>query len=223
MVEKKPKVNTDQLTGIVKGILGSVEPITVEEAKHLMDLHKNEIKAERTRMDKKKREAQKEARDNGGKPKKHPGGRPTKYRPEMCIQAIQSLSTGQGMIETACHLKVLNETMSDWTKIYPKFSVAIKIGRQLCERWWRDQGRLNMHNPHFGHVLWHMNMTNRFNWKQKVDQTETVKSEKTITHKHVMEKIDKRDPKELAEVLSILIGSGYFKSENEEAVKATVH
>lgn len=223
MAKKKPKVNTDQLTGIVKGILGSVEPITAEQAKQLMNLHENEVRAERIRMDKEKREVQKKVRENGGKLKKSRAGRPTKYRPEMCVQAIQSMSTGQGMLETACHLKVLNETMSDWTKIYPKFSVAIKIGRQLSERWWRDQGRLNMHNKNFNPVLWMMNMTNRFDWTRKVDQTETVKSEKTITHKHVMEKIDKREPKELAEVLSILIGSGYFKSENGEAVKATIH
>jgi len=220
---EKPKVNTDQLTGIVKGVLGSVEPITVEQAKHLMDLHKNEIKAERTRIDKKKREAQKDVRDNGGKPKKHPGGRPTKYRPEMCIQAIQSLSTGQGMIETACHLKVLHETMTDWTKIHPKFSVAIKIGRQLCERWWRDQGRLNMHNPHFGHVLWHMNMTNRFNWKQKVDQTETVKSEKTITHKHVIEQMAKRPEREVAEVLEIISRYSQSGAEIAKTPGTTVH
>lgn len=225
MEEKKPKVNKDQLTGIVKGILGSVEPLTDEQAKQLMALHENEIKAERTRMDREKREVRKEVERNGGKPKNR-AGRPTKYRPEMCIQVIQSLSTGQGMLETACHLKVLHETMTDWTKIYPRFSVAIKIGRQLCELWWRNQGRLNMHNRNFNHILWMMNMSNRFNWKQKVDQTETIKGETTVTHKHVVEQVKKRPEKELIEVLEILIRHSEGRDKGAEAkgsVNTTVH
>jgi len=222
MEDKKPKVNKDQLTGIIKGVLGSIEPLTEAQAKHLLSLHENDIKTERTRMDKEKRDARKEVERNGGKPKNR-GGRPTKYRPEMCVQAIQSLSTGQGMLETACHLKVLHETMSDWAKIYPRFSVAIKIGRQLCELWWRNQGRLNMHNKNFNHILWHMNMSNRFNWKHKVESDETIKGETTVTHKHVIEQMAKRPDKEVAEVLEILSRYSQSGAKVEKTPGTTVH
>lgn len=223
--DKKVAVKTDQLAEMVKGIIGSTEPITEEQAQQLMDLHSDEIETERIRMAKEKQEAEKAAQEKGEKPK-HVGGRPTNYRPKMCIQAIQSMSTGQGWVETAGNLLTFKDNMLKWAENNAEFRFALKIGRTLYEIWWKNQGRMNMHNKNFNAVLWMMNMTNRLNWTRKTDQTETIKGEQTITHKHVIEQVKKRSEKELTEVLDIL--SRYNKGENRGAeatrdINATVH
>jgi hypothetical protein len=63
----------------------------------------------------------------------HPGGRPTKYQ-ESFIQEVDnylqttgreqtSLPTKQGL---ALHLKVDEDTLNNWAKVYPKFFGALK-------------------------------------------------------------------------------------------------
>ena len=65
---------------------------------------------------------------------KHPGGRPTKYKPaiifpkieeylSMCGREQTSLPTIEGL---ATYLGVISETVREWAKKYPEFSVTIK-------------------------------------------------------------------------------------------------
>ena len=64
----------------------------------------------------------------------HPGGRPSKYDPSF-VQAVDeyiattgreqtSLPTKQGL---ALWLNVDTDTLVEWAKIYPEFSVALKM------------------------------------------------------------------------------------------------
>lgn len=65
--------------------------------------------------------------------KKHPGGRPTKYTPDiwpkieeyisMCSRENTQMPTIEGL---AIHLDVNPETVYRWAKKYPKFSKTIK-------------------------------------------------------------------------------------------------
>ena len=64
---------------------------------------------------------------------KHAGGRPTKYKPEMsgqieeymsmCGRENMALPTVEGL---ALHLGVISETIREWAKKYPEFSVTLK-------------------------------------------------------------------------------------------------
>ena len=63
----------------------------------------------------------------------HAGGRPTKYNPKMideidvylsmCGREQTALPTKQGL---ALHLNVNTDTLVEWSKEYPEFSVALK-------------------------------------------------------------------------------------------------
>ena len=65
---------------------------------------------------------------------KHPGGRPTKYISAIIISKVEKYITGCGREQTALptieglagSLDVTSETVRQWAKQYPKFSLTIK-------------------------------------------------------------------------------------------------
>ena len=70
---------------------------------------------------------QKEQKTEG---KKHPGGRPTKYKPEH-IQVAEDLCRKEGYTDKqlAAHFKVAECTLYSWKKEYPEFSEVIRRGK----------------------------------------------------------------------------------------------
>lgn len=97
------------------------------------------------------------------------GGRPTKYKPEMCQIAINEMADGASKCEVAGVLGVTESTIYEWVKDHKEFSEAIKEGEQLSAAWWQAKGRKNLENKDFSATLWYMNMKNRFGWKDKHD------------------------------------------------------
>lgn len=97
----------------------------------------------------------------------HAGGRPSKYRPEMCEQVINWMYQGHSKTEVAYLLKISKETLYQWVKEYPEFSDAIKKGVNFAEGWWKINGTQNIDNKDFNSTLWYMNMKNRFGWADK--------------------------------------------------------
>lgn len=135
-------------------------------------------------------------------------GRPTKYTPEKCNQIIELMSQGKSIEVASIEMGIHVTNLYQWVKIHQEFRYALKIARQLCERWWMEQGRKNIANKNFNHILWMMNMSNRFNWL-------TSKSKKEITSK-MMKTYDikvKPDDEKAAEILDILFESGAIKSQ----------
>lgn len=110
------------------------------------------------------------------KPKKHAGGRPSKYNPDEIEKLNALMSVGASLIEVAAALDVTRETLYDWSnpkspRFKKEFSNTLKKARVKSEAWWEEQGRVNLNNKEFSPVLWYMNMKNRFGWrdKQEVD------------------------------------------------------
>ena len=60
---------------------------------------------------------------------KHPGGRPTKYKPEYCLAAEYMARSGMIDDEIADKLGVALSTVSLWKKEHPEFSDAISRGK----------------------------------------------------------------------------------------------
>jgi len=96
-------------------------------------------------------------------------GRPSKYTKEMPDRVIELMAEGASLAEVAADLEVSRATLSKWQKDErkPKFVEAVKKGIELSEAWWLRMGREELWNSKFNHVLWYMNMKNRFGWSDK--------------------------------------------------------
>ena len=72
---------------------------------------------------------------------KRPVGRPTKYKPEYCDMLVEHMAEGASMTSFAAEIDVSRETISEWGRVHPEFSVAIKKGKAKCAAWWERLGR----------------------------------------------------------------------------------
>jgi hypothetical protein len=65
--------------------------------------------------------------------KKHPGGRPTKYKPEYAEQVFKLCLLGATDAEIANFFEVAESTVYLWKLEYPEFSEAIKNGKEKAD------------------------------------------------------------------------------------------
>jgi hypothetical protein len=121
---------------------------------------------------------------------KHPGGRPTDYRPEYCEVVKKCLNKGMSIMSIARKLQVSKQTLYDWKDAHPQFLDAVKKGIDFSQGWWEDKGRKNLHCKDFNHVLWMMNMRNRFRaeWNEKQeekieDKKDEINADRELLHK----------------------------------------
>lgn len=112
---------------------------------------------------------------------KHPGGRPTDYRPEYCEQLINHMEAGGSIKSLSAKLGVSFDAMYKWFDKYPEFNEAKKVGESLSYAWFEEQSHRGMwiptaHGEVLNTTLWYMNMKNRFGWRDKheVEQSGTV-------------------------------------------------
>jgi hypothetical protein len=72
---------------------------------------------------------------------KHPGGRPTNYRPEHCIQMIEAMATGLSAEAAAASIGISNRALHEWQQRHEEFRSAIQEGRQLALLWWERRAQ----------------------------------------------------------------------------------
>jgi len=113
------------------------------------------------------------------KPPKHPGGRPTKYRPEMCDVVVAMMKDGCSKHEICAYLDIDYQTFLNYQSNHKEFFDAIKRGDCLSQAWWERNGRENLVNREFSYTGWYMNMRNRFGYsdKQEIKQETSHKIE----------------------------------------------
>lgn len=121
---------------------------------------------------------------------KHPGGRPTKYKPEYCVLAKDMMSLGASKIEVAAKIGIARDTFFNWVNENEEFSDAIKEGETLCQAWWEEHSRKKLDDPKFNSRLWEINMRNRFRADWSNVQDHNVKL--TLTDADVIEKANQR-------------------------------
>jgi hypothetical protein len=56
---------------------------------------------------------------------KHPGGRPSQYRPEYCQAVIDFTSQGFSLTAFAGSIRVAKDTVYEWIKVHAQFSDAV--------------------------------------------------------------------------------------------------
>lgn len=96
---------------------------------------------------------------------KNPVGAPTKYRPEYIEQLIEYFSAKISTVNSmgterpsdfpslagfAIKIGVAKDTLYEWSKVYPDFSVAYKRAKDFQENWLLVNGNKGLIPPNFG-------------------------------------------------------------------------
>jgi hypothetical protein len=63
-------------------------------------------------------------------------GRPTDYREEFVERVEAFCAQGYSLTAFAGEIGVCRETISEWCRKYPEFSVAVSRAKALRARWW---------------------------------------------------------------------------------------
>ena len=80
-------------------------------------------------------------------PAKHPGGRPSLYRPEYCERVIELGKEGKLLVGIACALEVTRGTLANWSEEFPEFLTALTRAREESQQWWIEQGQRGLVLP----------------------------------------------------------------------------
>ena len=81
-------------------------------------------------------------------------------------------------VEVRCELNISDDLWYRFIKEEPSFSLTVKKGKDLCEKWWLEVGRKGIfqtsgpgQHTNVNPALWYMNMKNRFGWRDKQEFT----------------------------------------------------
>lgn len=105
-------------------------------------------------------------------PQKHPGGRPTDYRPEYCAKVIELGKGGASKTEMASEFGVTKQTILNWEKEHEEFFASITQAMAHSQAWWEKKGRECLIMPSgvtFQASVWSRSMAARFpeDWREK--------------------------------------------------------
>lgn len=90
-------------------------------------------------------------------------GRPTKYEPTMCEQAITLGAEGKSKTQIARTLGISRDSMHEYTKVHSEFSDALKRASDLAQAWWEDEGQAGLRlGKDFNATAFIFQMKNRF-------------------------------------------------------------
>ena len=70
---------------------------------------------------------------------KHPGGRPTSYRREFCQRVVALMAEGRSLEGCAALLVVHPDSLQEWQKVHPQFSIAVRTGRAAATTYWENR------------------------------------------------------------------------------------
>ena len=66
-------------------------------------------------------------------------GRPSSYRWEFCDRIIQLMAEGRSLDGCAALLGVHPDSLNEWQKVHPEFSVAVRAGRAAATAFWETR------------------------------------------------------------------------------------
>lgn len=68
-----------------------------------------------------------------------PAGRPSLYRDEYCDEIVAYCATGRSLTAFAGKIGVSRQSISEWAKEHPQFSVAVQCAKAACAAWWEER------------------------------------------------------------------------------------
>ncbi len=92
--------------------------------------------------------------------------------PEGWKQAMINVAhDGGSKIEAMAGLGISKTGWATLQEDSPEFNATVEKCDLLCQTWWETQGRKMTTGSQGSAVVWKFNMQNRFNWREKTDQT----------------------------------------------------
>ncbi len=70
-------------------------------------------------------------------------GRPSKYDPAFCDDIVEHCKDGSSITSFAASIDVCRDTVTEWAKVHPEFSLAVKRAKAHCGAWWEKTARTN--------------------------------------------------------------------------------
>ena len=70
---------------------------------------------------------------------KHPGGRPSSYKPEFCDLIADAMEGGLSAEAAAAKIGISARSLFHWQQEHPQFLQAIQEGRQRALLWWEER------------------------------------------------------------------------------------
>ncbi len=66
-------------------------------------------------------------------------GRPTSYRVEYCYRIVELMAAGRSLDGCAALLGVHPDSLNEWQRVHPEFSVAVRAGRAAATAFWETR------------------------------------------------------------------------------------
>jgi len=96
------------------------------------------------------------------------GGRPTKYRPEMCEEAIELVGRqGKSLTQLAGHYEICRDTLWRWRDTHKEFSDALTRAEVMSQTYWENELIDMMRDPKVNAPLVKLYFANRFKWHDR--------------------------------------------------------
>lgn len=103
-----------------------------------------------------------------------PAGAPSKYEPIFCEIAIELGRAGKSVTHIAAEIGVAKQTVYNWMQEHPEFLDAVTRAITFAEAVWMDKGEdylVTGQGVTFNAQNYKLQMQNRFDWREKKDQT----------------------------------------------------
>ena len=101
--------------------------------------------------------------------------RPTSYDPAYCEQIVELGKEGKSVVQMACALDVVKQTLHNWAAEHEEFLDAFTRAKQHSQDWWETKAQTGLETSGFNASLWSRSMAARF----PDDYTERQKREVT--------------------------------------------
>lgn len=84
----------------------------------------------------------------------HPGGAPTKYKKEYGAMIEKMGDDGLSVVQMAVGLDIVTDSLYEWAKVNPEFSVSFRKAKQNSQNWWESRAQESLSSKEFNAGLW---------------------------------------------------------------------
>ena len=109
----------------------------------------------------------------------------SKYKPEYCKIAFETLSSGKSKAHVCCNIGISRPTLYDWVSAHDEFADAVNMGMQRAQAYWEDIGEKGVTGEieRFSATPWIFTMKNRFRDDYQEDKLENKSVSDSIVEK----------------------------------------